>query len=162
MTKICPNCKKQNEDTAKFCDGCGNALNQNTEKPKNTGLMEWWNKQGNGVKIGSIVGVCCLGLLIIGGIMAMTAPDKTASTTAAVDNNSSAQPASSASSTPSTDTSSSDSSVTSATAGQEQAAKKAQEYLDSQAFSRSGLIEQLEFEGFTRQQAEYGVRTVGL
>ena len=29
-------------------------------------------------------------------------------------------------------------------------------------FSRSGLIEQLEFEGFTPAQAAYGVRAVGL
>lgn len=28
------------------------------------------------------------------------------------------------------------------------------------SFSRSGLIEQLEFEGFTRSQAEYGVDAV--
>jgi hypothetical protein len=30
------------------------------------------------------------------------------------------------------------------------------------AFSRSGLIDQLEFEGFTPAQAEYGVGTTGL
>jgi hypothetical protein len=29
---------------------------------------------------------------------------------------------------------------------------------DARSFSRSGLIEQLEFEGFTRAQAVYGVR----
>lgn len=34
--------------------------------------------------------------------------------------------------------------------------------LDSMAFSRSGLIEQLEFEGFTTEQAEYGVTQAGL
>ncbi|MCZ3366624.1 MULTISPECIES: Ltp family lipoprotein [Methanobacterium] len=63
--------------------------------------------------------------------------------------------------TPSTDTSSSDSSVTSATVGQEQAAKKAQEYLDTMPFSRSGLIKQLKFEGFTQQEAVYGVDQTG-
>jgi hypothetical protein len=30
------------------------------------------------------------------------------------------------------------------------------------AVSRSGLIEQLVFEGFTQSQAEYGVSTTGL
>jgi hypothetical protein len=31
-------------------------------------------------------------------------------------------------------------------------------YLDTGGFSRSGLIEQLVFEGVTRAQAEYGVQ----
>ena len=39
----------------------------------------------------------------------------------------------------------------------EQAALKAKEYLDQQSFSRSGLQEQLEFEGFTPAQAAHGV-----
>ena len=43
----------------------------------------------------------------------------------------------------------------------EQAAKKAQSYLDFMSFSREGLIGQLEFEGFSREQAEYGVAAVG-
>ena len=43
----------------------------------------------------------------------------------------------------------------------EQAAKKAESYLSFSSFSRSGLIEQLEFEGFTKEQAEYGVTAVG-
>ena len=43
-----------------------------------------------------------------------------------------------------------------------QAAAKAADYLEMMAFSRSGLIDQLVFEGFTREQAEYGVSTTGL
>jgi len=43
----------------------------------------------------------------------------------------------------------------------EQAAKKAEQYLKYSAFSREGLIDQLMFEGFTRSQAEYGVAAVG-
>ena len=45
----------------------------------------------------------------------------------------------------------------------EQAAKSAQSYLDTSAFSRQGLIEQLESEygaGFTHAQAVYGVDAV--
>lgn len=38
----------------------------------------------------------------------------------------------------------------------EQAAKCAKSYLDSMSFSRDELISQLEYEGFTRAQAEYG------
>jgi len=47
------------------------------------------------------------------------------------------------------------------TMGEINAAKKALEYLRFMPFSREGLIKQLEFEGFTRQEAEYGVRAVG-
>ena len=44
----------------------------------------------------------------------------------------------------------------------EQAAIKAKDYLEYTAFSRSGLIKQLEFEGFTRKQAEHGAKAAGL
>ena len=48
------------------------------------------------------------------------------------------------------------------TIGQENARESAQSYLDSQAFSRTGLIDQLLFEGFSQAEAEYGVNAVGL
>ena len=41
------------------------------------------------------------------------------------------------------------------------AKKKALEYLDFMAFSRQGLIEQLEYEGFTHSQSVYGVDHTG-
>lgn len=44
----------------------------------------------------------------------------------------------------------------------EQAAKKAKDYLKFTSFSRSGLVDQLLFEGYTPEQAEYGVSTTGL
>ena len=44
----------------------------------------------------------------------------------------------------------------------EQAAKSAESYLDTSGFSRSGLIQQLEFEGYTAAQAAYGVSQAGL
>lgn len=43
------------------------------------------------------------------------------------------------------------------TVGQENAISKALDYLDYTAFSRSGLIKQLEFEGFTTDEATFGV-----
>ena len=39
----------------------------------------------------------------------------------------------------------------------EQAAKKAREYLEYSSFSKSELLDQLLYEGFTQSQAEYGV-----
>ena len=38
----------------------------------------------------------------------------------------------------------------------QQAALKAEEYLNYTSFSRQGLIDQLIYEGFTPEQAEYG------
>ena len=46
------------------------------------------------------------------------------------------------------------------TLGQSNAAKKARDYLKFMPFSRSGLIEQLEFEGFTTEDATYAVDNV--
>lgn len=48
-----------------------------------------------------------------------------------------------------------------ATTGERNAVKKAQSYLDFTAFSRNGLIGQLEFEGFTKSEATYGADNVG-
>jgi hypothetical protein len=46
------------------------------------------------------------------------------------------------------------------TTAQQNARAKAENYLDSMAFSRSGLISQLEYEGFTTSDAEYAVANV--
>jgi hypothetical protein len=42
-----------------------------------------------------------------------------------------------------------------------EAVLKAKEYLKMQAFSYSGLVKQLEFEGFTPAQAKHGARAAG-
>lgn len=44
------------------------------------------------------------------------------------------------------------------TVAQENAREKAREYLQVMAFSEKGLIKQLEFEGFSLEDAEYGVK----
>lgn len=46
------------------------------------------------------------------------------------------------------------------TVSQQNAVKKAKSYLNFSAFSRKGLIEQLEFEGFSTEDATYGVDNV--
>ena len=45
--------------------------------------------------------------------------------------------------------------------GKQNAREKAAHYLELMAFSRSGLIDQLEYEGFTTTEAEYGVDAQG-
>lgn len=47
------------------------------------------------------------------------------------------------------------------TKGDEQALRMAKEYLDCMAFSKSGLIEQLEYEGFSHKEATYAVEHCG-
>ncbi len=47
------------------------------------------------------------------------------------------------------------------TMGEKNALAKAKEYLRLTAFSRKGLIEQLEFEGFTNTESEYGADNCG-
>lgn len=44
---------------------------------------------------------------------------------------------------------------------QKNAKRSADDYLDFQAFSRTGLINQLEFEGFSTEDATYGVDSLG-
>ena len=46
------------------------------------------------------------------------------------------------------------------TIGQENARQSAESYLDYQAFSRSGLIHQLKYEGFSKANATYAVEVV--
>ena len=47
------------------------------------------------------------------------------------------------------------------TRGQKNALQSAKDYLDTSSFSESGLIEQLEYEKFTHDQAVYGVNNCG-
>lgn len=50
---------------------------------------------------------------------------------------------------------------TAMTVGEEQALGSAKDYLDTQAFSRKGLIEQLEYEGFKSKNATFAADHVG-
>ena len=58
-------------------------------------------------------------------------------------------------------TSSYGSSYSSASPGKTQALKKAKSYLSHMAFSRQGLIEQLEYAGFTKAEATYAADNCG-
>ena len=59
------------------------------------------------------------------------------------------------------ETTPSDSAAQSATAGEKNALSKAKEYLDFMAFSHDGLVEQLEYEGFSYSEAVYGADHCG-
>jgi hypothetical protein len=111
-------------------------------------------KKGRGCLTAFLV-VAVLGtVLIIGGVVVagmadVEAPERSFSTTT------STQGESSWGSTPQPRQTTPATAATSA--GQDNAADKAADYLDLTGFSRTGLIKQLKFEGFSEADATYGV-----
>ncbi|BDZ71591.1 zinc ribbon domain-containing protein [Methanobacterium petrolearium] len=89
MTKICPKCNKVNADSSQFCENCGEELSNPAKKPiKSGGFGEWWGKQGSGVKSGIIIaGICCIGLIVIIGLVGMTSPDASTTDNTSTDTN---------------------------------------------------------------------------
>jgi len=71
MSKICPNCKTENSDSAGFCQNCGNELHdlvnapQAKETTNNAGLGGWWRNLSNTGKGTAFGGVCCIGIILI-------------------------------------------------------------------------------------------------
>ena len=81
MTRICPDCKTENIDSAEFCKNCGNEIEgteipvQIKKSPKKS-VIEG-NKKKNTRKTLGIIGFCCLGILVIVFVSGMLSPDKT-------------------------------------------------------------------------------------
>lgn len=78
---FCPECGTENPDNAIHCLECGNELSTTIKneisKPKGTtaNFQEWWSKQTSGVKAITLIGGCCVGLLLIIFIVGFLAPD---------------------------------------------------------------------------------------
>jgi hypothetical protein len=54
-----------------------NKPSTSNNKQKSTGgIFETWNEQSNGVKALSIISVCCIGLILIFGVIVMFSPYK--------------------------------------------------------------------------------------
>lgn len=87
MTKKCPECGNENPDSSSFCKNCGTELKgvsatpKPEAKPSKGGPMGWWSEQSNLVKALSVIGICCVGLLVIVGISGLLSPDSNTSTT---------------------------------------------------------------------------------
>lgn len=85
MTKICPNCKKENLDNSEFCQNCGTGLNNTNNEKSNvkseSGLKEKWDNKSTGGKIALGFAACVIGLILIIAIAAMISPDKTTTNT---------------------------------------------------------------------------------
>jgi len=149
MTKICNNCGTSNKETSKFCANCGAEIKIEENTTSNSkGVSNWWKSQNNGVKGITIVGICCLGLFLIVGIFGMITPDAPSTEIA--------ETVPSAENAPTVDQ------EPARTVSQDQAVGMAESYLRSQSFSRQGLIEQLEYEGFTNEEAKYAVDQISV
>lgn len=129
IVKKCRSCRKEIDLKAKKCPFCQ-------------------EKQGNWMQRHLII-TGIVGLIIISAITGDSAtPSETASKTSnALKNNESTQ-------NMATD---SETDVLDETASQKNAVRKANSYLDISGFSRSGLIKQLEYEGFTNEDSIYAI-----
>ena len=96
-------------------------------------------------------------VLVIGGAASGGSPSKETSNPTPTEESTPVK----ATDAPTTDAPTTQAPAPSETIGQENARESAQSYLNYSAFSRSGLIDQLLFEGFSRAEAEYGVNAVG-
>ena len=98
-------------------------------------------------------------VLVLGGVASAASPsERTSTPVKTTDAPSTDAPSTDAPSTDAstTDAPTTDAPVPSETIGQENARESAQNYLNAMSFSRSGLIDQLVFEGFSQADAEYG------
>ncbi len=109
LTK-CPKCGKQNKVTAKFCESCGTDLSGVTATSAPTesgntsgGPMGWWSKQSTkGKALIGIVGICCLGLILIVGIGGLLSPENTNATPQSSQSNVTSTPTTTPADTPKT------------------------------------------------------------
>ncbi len=117
---------------------------KNSEVQRTTAraLLPWYKKKRFWIL--GFIGVAVIGSWISQGESTTTTPEKSAETQ--VENTQ----------VISSNTESEESNV-SESAGQKNARKSAESYLDYQAFSRTGLIKQLEFEGYSTEDSTYGV-----
>ena len=98
-TITCPRCGTENPEDAKLCKSCKRFLkpiktpptfetSQNTSRVGLFGdLFEKWSEKSTPIKVGSIIGVigvCCLGLILIVGLMGFISPDAAPLTGAAL------------------------------------------------------------------------------
>jgi hypothetical protein len=83
-TTLCPHCGTYNPEDVKLCKVCKRLLTEiewnksskSNNKQKSTGNFETWNQQSNGVKVLTIITVCCIGLTLIFVVNAMFSPDQ--------------------------------------------------------------------------------------
>jgi len=119
--------------------------NSESEQTTAKALLPWYKKKRFWIL--GFIGVAVIGSLTSQGESKTTTPETSAETQ--VENTQVI-----VSNTESEESNSSES------AGQKNARKSAESYLDYQAFSRTGLIKQLEFEGYSTEDSTYGVDSI--
>lgn len=150
----CPECGKEISDKAGKCPNCGcptgrqidqNVIFQSKEQEAKSSI-------GKNIFIGAslVFFLGCLLIFVYAFLSSSTSTEEdripyAKSTENIVEENSSVA----------------DNSSSNITAGQRNALKSAKSYLSYSAFSREGLIHQLEFEKYTREEAEYGADNCG-
>lgn len=149
----CLSCSSSNPKASKFCGNCGASLNfvrpasASSEKLEETYLLEKSKAGSEYTKIAIAFPVVFV-LIVIGIFASMSGT-----------NNDSTSPNSNL-----TDSSyvedTQEPEVSTETVGEANAKKKAESYLSFSGFSKKGLIEQLEFEGFSTAEATYGVENI--
>ncbi len=132
----CPDCKKLVSPNASSCPNCGKVLSVPVKKKKGTSGC---------AKVALFV---ILAFIIIGYIGTFTG-------------NGSSRPSGSSTTTNRSTTTTTNTPTDNRTMGQRNALATAESYLDYTAFSRQGLIEQLEYEGFSHSDAVYGTDHCG-
>ena len=86
MSKICPECGKNNIDSAKFCYECGNDLKNvktiaetNVKSNNLTGsFKKWWNERSTNGKAATGILTCCIGVFLLVLVVGALAPESTA------------------------------------------------------------------------------------
>lgn len=156
----CKKCGQEIDEAGKFCSHCGAPVEggekpgkkQKVKKAKKPFYKRWWFWV---VVVIFLLGSC-------GGdaeTPAETTPATEMATTAApVDTTAAAVPEETVATTQATEA---PAVVDPATVGEKNALRKAHDYLDYTAFSYTGLIGQLEFEGFTTEEATYAADNCG-
>lgn len=89
---FCPKCGEELKEDTQFCPKCGfdfdernkneNDSSSTNRKSNSKGILNFlddWKEWGTGKKIGSIILVCCIGLIIIGAIGGILFPDSNTS-----------------------------------------------------------------------------------
>lgn len=78
MSRECNQCGSDSPPGSRFCMNCGTPLIKKQVR-KNTSAAGWWSSQNNGVKALTLVGACCVGMIVLVGIIGLISPDASTS-----------------------------------------------------------------------------------
>jgi hypothetical protein len=126
--------------------------------PQYPGRQNWWFRRSTKSQFGIVI-ACAVGLFVVIGVIGAIADkndggsgnNSAAPTTTAALEHATAAPEQSEPTAPA---------EPSETPGQQNARDSAQSYLETSAFSRSGLIKQLKYEGYSLADATYAVGAI--